>query len=107
MSMPPPPPPSGNPPPHPPGPPASGFPPAPGPPLYPSAPPPPPGYQSLGYGTQPVEHKTNGLSVASFVLSLVTVIPCFWFFPITAVLGTIFGFVSRGQLRQNPGQRGR
>lgn len=40
------------------------------------------------------------------VLSLVNIIPCFWFFPITGVLGVIFGFVARGQLKNNPGQRG-
>lgn len=69
---------------------------------------PPPGYQAFGgQGLQPAPQGNNGLSIASMVLSLVNIIPCFWFFPITAVLGVIFGFVARGQMRNNPGQRGR
>ena len=34
------------------------------------------------------------------------VIPCFWFLPIPAVLGVIFGFVSRGQIKRT-GAKGR
>ena len=67
---------------------------------------PPPGYQAFGSGPQPAKQGNNGLSIASMVLSLVNIIPCFWFFPITGVLGVIFGFVARGQLKNNPGQRG-
>src|SRR3954452_9709620 len=85
---------------------------APPPPSSYGGPPPPPGYRQYaqpqyGYGMEPVTTKPNGLSIASFVLSLVSVVPCFWALPITAVLGVIFGFVARGQLRRNPGQRGR
>jgi Domain of unknown function (DUF4190) len=54
---------------------------------------------------QPVQQKTNGLSITSFVLSLVNVV-CF-VFPLLGVLAVVFGFVARGQIRQNPGQGGR
>ena len=64
------------------------------------------GYQS--YGMQPAApEKTNGLSIASLVLSLVNVIPCFWFLPVPALLGVIFGIVSRNQIKRTPGSKGR
>lgn len=64
------------------------------------------GYQP--YGQPPVgPEKTNGLSIASLVLSLVNVIPCFWFLPIPAVLGVIFGFVSRGQMSKQSTTKGK
>lgn len=93
MSTPPPPPPPGpNPPPYQP----QGFP----------GQQPPMGYQP--YGMQPAApQKTNGLSIASLVLSLVNVIPCFWFLPVPALLGVIFGFVSRSQIKNNAGAKGR
>jgi hypothetical protein len=50
---------------------------------------------------------TNGLSIASLVLSLVNVIPCFWFFPLPALLGVIFGFVSRGQMKATGSDKGK
>ena len=88
MSMPPPPPPGQSPPPYNPG------------------QQPPTGYQP--YGMEPVgPQKTNGLSIASLVLSLVNVIPCFWFLPLPALLGVIFGFVGRGQISHNPGAKGK
>ena len=58
-------------------------------------------------GMQPAAPQgTNGLSIASLVLSLVNVIPCFWFFPIPALLGVIFGFVSRGQMKATGSRKG-
>ena len=74
-------------------------PPGPTPPPYQA---PPPGYQQ--YGMQPAQQKTNGLAVASLVLSLVNIIPCFWLLPLPAVLGIIFGAVSRGQLKKTGGK---
>ena len=64
---------------------------------------PPAGYQPYGGGgMQPVAPQgTNGLSIAGFVLSLVNVIPCFWFLPLPALLGLIFGMVSRGQIKHS------
>jgi len=57
---------------------------------------------------QPVAPQgTNGLSIAGFVLSVVNVIPCFWFLPLPALLGLIFGMVSRGQIKHNPGAKGK
>jgi hypothetical protein len=77
------------------------------PPPPPGQPPPyqapPPGYQQ--FGMQPAApQKTNGMSVASMVLSLVNIIPCFWFFPLPALLGVIFGFVGRGQIKKIGGK---
>lgn len=64
------------------------------------------GYQP--YGMQPVPaEKNNGLSIASLVLSLVNIIPCFWFLPIPAVLGVVFGFVSRGQMSKQSTTKGK
>jgi Domain of unknown function (DUF4190) len=89
------------------------MPPPPGnnpPPYQPYQPPgqqPPVGYQQYG-GTQPVAPQgTNGLSIASLVLSLVNIIPCFWIFPLPALLGLIFGIVGRGQISHNPGAKGK
>lgn len=99
MSTPPPPPPGPNPPPYQP----QGFP---GQPQGFPGQQPPMGYQP--YGMQPAApQKTNGLSIASLVLSLVNVIPCFWFLPIPALLGVIFGFVSRKQIKNNPSAKGK
>jgi len=67
---------------------------------------PPPGYQQ--FGNQPVgNQRTNGMSVASLVLSLVNIIPCFWAFPLPALLGVIFGFVGKNQIAKDAGQKGR
>ena len=46
-------------------------------------------------------------TTASFVLSMVNIIPCFWFFPLPAVLGVVFGFISRNQIKNNPGAKGK
>ena len=62
-------------------------------------------FPDQGYGAAPVQQKTNGLAIASFVLSLATIIT--WCIPITPVLGVIFGLVARRQLNHNPGQPGR
>ncbi len=64
------------------------------------------GYQQ--YGMQPGgQQRTNGLSIASLVLGLVNIIPCFWFLPIPALLAVIFGFVSKGQIAKDPTYKGR
>lgn len=75
MSMPPPPPPGDQPNPAPPsfGQPSYGQP-AGGLPAYAS---PPPGYSP--YGQQPAPQGNSGLAIAGFVVSLVALIPCFWF----------------------------
>lgn len=97
MSTPPPPPPGQNPPPYQPGQP-SGFPQG----SYQQ----PPGYQQFGAAPSGPQ-KTNGMSVASLVLSLVNIIPCFWAFPLPALLGVIFGFVGRKQISSNPQSKGK
>ena len=69
----------------------------------------PPGYQPPGYqpyGMQPAPQANSGMAVASLVLSLVGLIPCFWFFQVPGLLGTIFGFVGMKQTG-NDAQRGR
>jgi len=53
---------------------------------------------------QPAQAKNNGLAIASLVLSLVNIIPCFWLLPLPALLGVIFGFVSRGQIKKTQGK---
>jgi hypothetical protein len=55
---------------------------------------PPPGY--LPYGGMPVGQKSSGMAIAAMVLSLVGLIPCFWFFQVPGLLGMIFGFVGLG-----------
>jgi uncharacterized membrane protein len=47
------------------------------------------------------------MSIASMVLSLVNVIPCFWLIPIPALLGVIFGFVGRGQMKRSGSDKGK
>ena len=68
---------------------------------------PPMGYQPYGMPPSAAPQGTNGLSIASFVLSMVSIIPCFWFFPLPAVLGVVFGFISRNQIKNNPGAKGK
>ncbi|CAB4860300.1 unannotated protein [freshwater metagenome] len=48
----------------------------------------------------------NGLAIASLVLALVNIIPCFWLLPIPALLAVIFGFVSRGQMNKLGSDKG-
>lgn len=46
------------------------------------------------YGQQPPASKTSGMAVAGFVLALVGLLPCFWFwFQIPGLLGLIFSIV--------------
>jgi uncharacterized membrane protein len=73
------------------------------PPPSPPGPPggyqPPPGYQPYGAGG-PAQAPTNsGMAIASMVLSLVGLIPCFWVFQIPGLLGLIFGFVGLNQTK--------
>ncbi|HEY5875052.1 MAG TPA: DUF4190 domain-containing protein [Ilumatobacteraceae bacterium] len=79
--------------------------PPPPPPNY--NPPPPPGYTAYdNAATMP--QKTNGMSVASLVLSLVGVIPCFWGLQVPGLLGVIFGLIGRRQIaRSNGMQKGK
>lgn len=65
---------------------------------------PPPGYQP--YGGPPAIPANSGMAVASLVLSLVGIIPCFWLFQVPGLLGVIFGFVGLGQTKDNA-RRGR
>ena len=67
----------------------------------------PMGYQPYGMPPTAAPQGTNGLSIAGFVLSMVNIIPCFWFFPLPAVLGVVFGFISRNQIKNNPGAKGK
>jgi hypothetical protein len=76
----------------------------PGPPAYGAAP-----YANAGYGQyapqgqaaygQPVKRKTNGLAIASLICSCAGV----FVLGIPAILGIIFGFVARGQIRRSNG----
>ena len=77
--------------------------PPPPPPNVPSGPggfQPPPGYQA--YSGQPMTPQGNsGMAVASMVLSLVGIVPCFWGLQIPGVLGIIFGFIGLKQTKDN------
>jgi hypothetical protein len=64
----------------------------------------------LSYGTAyPMPHSTpavgsprnNGLAVASLVCSCAGIVP--FFFGVTCILGIIFGFVSRSQIKRSHG----
>jgi hypothetical protein len=66
---------------------------------------PPPGYGQV-YQPQyltPPPARTNGFAIASLVLALVAVIPCFWFLPAPQLLAVIFGHVGLGQIRRSAG----
>jgi Domain of unknown function (DUF4190) len=70
-----------------------------------SFPPQPPGFQVYPAGAPTPDKRTNsGMAIASFVCSLVGVIPCFWAVQIMGLLGTIFGFIGLKQTKR--GQRG-
>ncbi len=71
-------------------------------PTYAGTPYQPSGYgQPMPYGAQ-LRRKTNGLAIASLVCSCAGI----FFIGIPAVLGIIFGFVARGQIRQSQGGQG-
>jgi len=70
-------------------------PPPPAPPTPPMPPAPAPGYGAPAGYSGPVAPKTNGMAIASLVLSLVGLLCGF-----TAILGVIFGFVARGQIKR-------
>jgi len=81
-----------------------------GPPAYPGAPGPyggagaylPYGYgQPMPYGA-PATKKTNGLAIASLVCSCVGIL----FFGVPGIVGIIFGFVARSQIRRSNGAQG-
>jgi Domain of unknown function (DUF4190) len=78
--------------------PPTGPPPAPG---YPMVGDPAYGYQQgggpYGYAPQP---RTNGLAIASFVCSLL-----FWLYGIGAILGLVFGFIARSQIKRSGGSQ--
>jgi Domain of unknown function (DUF4190) len=74
------------------------YPGTPGEPQYPQYPQ-VPQYPSGGYGGPPAVAKTNGLAVASLVCSCVGVI----LFTLPCILGVIFGFVARSQIRRSQG----
>ena len=82
MSMPPPPPPGDQPPSYQPGPQPYGA--------------PPPGYAPYGQAFTPAAPKqgNSGMAVAGFVLGIIALVPCFWFFlQIPGILGLIFSII--------------
>ena len=90
----------------PPPPPSDSFPPQP-PGWQPGAPlpPQPPGFQLYPAGAPiPAKPGNSGMAIASFVCSLVGLVPCFWLFQIMGLLGVIFGFVGLKQTKN--GERG-
>ncbi len=79
-----------------------------GPPAYPSTPGgagayPPSGYgQPLPYGTPAVRKRNNRLAIASLVCSCAGIL----FLGVPGILGIIFGFVARSQIRKSNGTQG-
>ena len=81
-----------------------------GPPPYPGAPGPYGGagaYPPYGYGQQmpygaPATKRTNGLAIASLVCSCAGIL----FFGVPGIVGIIFGFVARSQIRRSNGAQG-
>ncbi len=71
--------------------------------IPPPPPPPPPGYIPYTYG-QPYASapRQNGLGIASMVLGIVAVIPCFSVLLIPGVLAIVFGAISLSQSKKNP-----
>ena len=63
-----------------------------------------PGYQSFQGAGAPMAAPTNGMAVASLVCACAGIIP--FLFGIPAILGVIFGFVARGQIRRTNGVLG-
>jgi Domain of unknown function (DUF4190) len=64
-----------------------------------------PYYPPMPSGGQPaMPRSTNGLSVASLVCSIAGIVP--FFFGVPCILGVIFGFVSRGQIKRSHGAQG-
>ena len=63
-----------------------------------------PGYQSFQGAPMAAPSPTNGMAVASLVCSCVGIIP--FLFGIPCILGVIFGFVARGQIRRTNGVQG-
>ena len=70
----------------------------------PAGPGPMPGYQSFQGARAPMAAPTNGMAVASLVCACAGIIP--FLFGIPAILGVIFGFVARGQIRRTNGVQG-
>ncbi len=73
-------------------------------PAWPAGYPATPGYQGYpgpaGFGGPP---PNNGLAIAALVCSCVGVVP--FFFGLPCILGVIFGFVSRSQIRNSQGRQ--
>jgi hypothetical protein len=82
-------------------------------PQWPAGYPATPGYQTYpgypGYQGYPIAGQyqapppNNGLAIASLVCSCVGVVP--FFFGLPCILGVIFGFVSRSQIRNSQGRQ--
>ena len=68
----------------------------------------PPGYQAVGYPSQGLSWtappRTNGLAIASLACACAGIIP--FLLACRAILGIIFGFVARSQIRNARGTQG-
>jgi hypothetical protein len=58
-----------------------------------------PQYPPVGYGAPAIARKTNGLAIASLICSCAGVL----LFSLPCVLGVVFGFVARSQIRRSQG----
>ena len=72
---------------------------------YSEPPPPPPQYGAPQppYGAMPP--KRSGMAIASLVLGILAVLPCFWGCFIFGILGVVFGFVGKKDVRESEGAK--
>jgi Domain of unknown function (DUF4190) len=57
----------------------------------------PPGYQQYGAPMHAQPPTNSGMAIAGMVLSLVGLIPCFWFLQLPGLLGVIFSAIGLKQ----------
>lgn len=76
---------------------------------YQTPPPPPPdgGYGQPAYGGVPQQPKNSPLAIASLVLGIIGMIPCFYGCFVFAIAAAVTGFIAKGQISgSNGAQKG-
>lgn len=72
---------------------------------YSDPPPPPPQYGAPQPPMGGLPPKRSGMAIASLVLGIVGVIPCFWGCFIFSVLGVVFGQLGKKDIRESAGAK--
>ncbi|GAA1769743.1 hypothetical protein GCM10009795_014860 [Nocardioides hankookensis] len=70
---------------------------------YSEPPPPPPQYGAPQPAYGGVPPKRSGMAVASLVLGILAVLPCFWGCFIFGILGVVFGVLGKKDIRESQG----